>query len=81
MRRKNHSSFAMYKLLTAIVALFSVASFVAGSPVAQPVPQGLSLGTLPILGSLLGGGAAAGGDAADGPAPAAGGSPLSGLGL
>ncbi|KLO08342.1 hypothetical protein SCHPADRAFT_893949 [Schizopora paradoxa] len=69
----------MYKLFAAAVALFSVASFVAASPVANPAPQGLSLATLPLIGSLLGGGgAAAGGDAADGP-PAAGGSPLSGL--
>ena len=71
----------MYKLFAVTVALLSAVNVIVGSPIAEPAPQGLSLATLPLLGSLLGGGgAAAGGDAADGP-PAAGGSPLSGLGL
>lgn len=72
----------MYKLFLATVALLSTAGFVIASPVAEPAPQGLSLATLPVLGSLLGGGAAAGGgDAADAGAPAAGADPLAGLGL
>lgn len=49
----------MYKLFLAVVSMLAAAGFVIASPVADPQGAGLPLiGSLPLVGSIFGGGAA-----------------------